>query len=70
MSVYKSVVHLDSLQQFFRHTLTEVLTYNPLLKGGGGVSDSRVCVVCPELHPTQTSLNRVQSGGPRAREAA
>ncbi|NXW43109.1 FANCA protein, partial [Nyctiprogne leucopyga] len=32
VSVYKSVVHLDSLQQFFRHTLTEVLTYNPLLK--------------------------------------
>ncbi|KFV54835.1 Fanconi anemia group A protein, partial [Tyto alba] len=26
-------VHPDSLQQFFRHTLTEVLTYNPLLKG-------------------------------------
>ncbi|NXN47102.1 FANCA protein, partial [Rhinoptilus africanus] len=31
-SVYKSAVHPDSLQQFFRHTLTEVLTYNPLLK--------------------------------------
>ncbi|KFR11065.1 Fanconi anemia group A protein, partial [Opisthocomus hoazin] len=30
--VYKSAVHPDSLQQFFRHTLTEVLTYNPLLK--------------------------------------
>ncbi|KFZ52276.1 Fanconi anemia group A protein, partial [Antrostomus carolinensis] len=42
--VYKSVVHLDSLQQFFRHTLTEVLTYNPLLKVNfiflGTVSDA------------------------------
>ncbi|XP_068267471.1 Fanconi anemia group A protein isoform X2 [Nyctibius grandis] len=32
VSVYTSAVHPDSLQQFFRHTLTEVLTYNPLLK--------------------------------------
>ncbi|KFV70348.1 Fanconi anemia group A protein, partial [Dryobates pubescens] len=32
VSVYQSAVHPDSLQQFFRHTLTEVLTYNPLLK--------------------------------------
>ncbi|XP_068006848.1 Fanconi anemia group A protein isoform X2 [Melanerpes formicivorus] len=30
--VYQSAVHPDSLQQFFRHTLTKVLTYNPLLK--------------------------------------
>lgn len=46
VSVYKSAVRPDSLQQFFRHTLTEVLTYNPLLKGRsrrGGVSVSRVC---------------------------
>lgn len=33
VSIYKSAVHPDSLQQFFRHTLTEILTYNPLLKG-------------------------------------
>ncbi|KFP40455.1 Fanconi anemia group A protein, partial [Chlamydotis macqueenii] len=32
VSVYRSAVHPDSLQQFFRHTLTEVLTYNPLFK--------------------------------------
>ncbi|NXM67209.1 FANCA protein, partial [Serilophus lunatus] len=32
VSVYGSVAHSDSLQQFFRHTLTEVLTYNPVLK--------------------------------------
>ncbi|NWT04324.1 FANCA protein, partial [Mionectes macconnelli] len=32
VSVYGSVAHLDSVQQFFRHTLTEVLTYNPVLK--------------------------------------
>ncbi|XP_061226342.1 Fanconi anemia group A protein [Neopsephotus bourkii] len=32
VSLYDSAVCLDSLQQFFRHTLIEVLTYNPLLK--------------------------------------
>ncbi|NXY15974.1 FANCA protein, partial [Atrichornis clamosus] len=32
LSVYGSVAHPDSVQQFFRHTLTEVLTYNPVLK--------------------------------------
>ncbi|NXD18130.1 FANCA protein, partial [Nothocercus nigrocapillus] len=32
VTVYKNAVHPDSLQQFFRHTLTEVLTYRPLLK--------------------------------------
>ncbi|NWU73012.1 FANCA protein, partial [Pterocles burchelli] len=32
VAVYNSAVHPDSLQQFFRHTLTEVLTYSPLLK--------------------------------------
>ncbi|XP_009944846.1 PREDICTED: Fanconi anemia group A protein, partial [Leptosomus discolor] len=32
VSVYRSAVHPDSLQQFFRHTLTAVLTHNPLLK--------------------------------------
>ncbi|NWR56173.1 FANCA protein, partial [Bucorvus abyssinicus] len=31
VSLYTSAVHPDSLQQFFRHTLTEVLTYNPSL---------------------------------------
>ncbi|XP_077041071.1 Fanconi anemia group A protein [Agelaius phoeniceus] len=30
--LYGSVAHPDSLRQFFRHTLTEVLTYNPVLK--------------------------------------
>ncbi|NXG66929.1 FANCA protein, partial [Hemiprocne comata] len=32
VSGYRSAVHPDSLQQFFRHTLTEVLTYNPSWK--------------------------------------
>ncbi|NXK64878.1 FANCA protein, partial [Sylvietta virens] len=32
VSLYGSVAHTDSLRQFFRHTLTEVLTYNPVLK--------------------------------------
>ncbi|XP_010210461.1 PREDICTED: Fanconi anemia group A protein, partial [Tinamus guttatus] len=32
VTVYRNAVHPDSLQQFFRHTLTEVLTYSPLLK--------------------------------------
>ncbi|NWI97762.1 FANCA protein, partial [Pitta sordida] len=32
VSLYGGVAHPDSVQQFFRHTLTEVLTYNPLLK--------------------------------------
>ncbi|NXA07491.1 FANCA protein, partial [Sapayoa aenigma] len=32
VSVYGSVAHPDSVQQFFRHTLTEVLTYKPVLK--------------------------------------
>ncbi|XP_039930971.1 Fanconi anemia group A protein isoform X2 [Hirundo rustica] len=32
VSLYGSVAHPDSLRQFFRHTLTEVLTYNPVLK--------------------------------------
>ncbi|NWW81543.1 FANCA protein, partial [Climacteris rufus] len=32
VSVYGGVAHPDSVQQFFRHTLTEVLTHNPVLK--------------------------------------
>ncbi|NWQ62413.1 FANCA protein, partial [Neopipo cinnamomea] len=32
VSVYGSVAHPDSVRQFFSHTLTEVLTYNPVLK--------------------------------------
>ncbi|XP_059713544.1 Fanconi anemia group A protein isoform X2 [Haemorhous mexicanus] len=32
VSLYGSVAPPDSLRQFFRHTLTEVLTYNPALK--------------------------------------
>ncbi|NXH49584.1 FANCA protein, partial [Dicaeum eximium] len=32
VSLYGSVAHPDALRQFFRHTLTEVLTHNPVLK--------------------------------------
>ncbi|NXK98292.1 FANCA protein, partial [Formicarius rufipectus] len=32
VSVYGRVAHPDSVRQFFRHTLTQVLTYNPVLK--------------------------------------
>ncbi|NXS34353.1 FANCA protein, partial [Pomatostomus ruficeps] len=32
VSLYGSLAHPDSLRQFFSHTLTEVLTYNPVLK--------------------------------------
>ncbi|NXC06439.1 FANCA protein, partial [Orthonyx spaldingii] len=32
VSLYGSVAHPDAVRQFFRHTLTEVLTYNPVLK--------------------------------------
>ncbi|NWV85289.1 FANCA protein, partial [Dasyornis broadbenti] len=32
VSLYGSVAHPDSVRRFFRHTLTEVLTYNPVLK--------------------------------------
>uniref|UniRef100_A0A8C5U7D5 FA complementation group A n=1 Tax=Malurus cyaneus samueli TaxID=2593467 RepID=A0A8C5U7D5_9PASS len=32
VSLYGSMAHPDSVRQFFRHTLTEVLTYNPVLK--------------------------------------
>ncbi|NWV34202.1 FANCA protein, partial [Grantiella picta] len=32
VSLYGSMAHPGSLRQFFRHTLTEVLTYNPVLK--------------------------------------
>ncbi|XP_010006760.1 PREDICTED: Fanconi anemia group A protein [Chaetura pelagica] len=39
VSGYRGAVHPDSLQQFFRHTLTEVLTYNPSWK----VSDA-ICM--------------------------
>uniref|UniRef100_A0A8V0Y403 Fanconi anemia complementation group A n=1 Tax=Gallus gallus TaxID=9031 RepID=A0A8V0Y403_CHICK len=41
VSIYKSAVHPDSLQQFFRHTLTEVLTYNPLLKVSDAIHKQR-----------------------------
>ncbi|NXL61628.1 FANCA protein, partial [Chordeiles acutipennis] len=56
VSVYKSVVHLDSLQQFFRHTLTEVLTYNPLLKVSDAIhmqkewSFTRTCSLLTTLY--------------------
>ncbi|OXB78384.1 UNVERIFIED_CONTAM: hypothetical protein H355_009155 [Colinus virginianus] len=41
VSIYKSAVHPDSLQQFFRHTLTEILTYNPLLKVSDAIHRQR-----------------------------
>ncbi|POI34842.1 hypothetical protein CIB84_001407 [Bambusicola thoracicus] len=41
VSIYRSAVHPDSLQQFFRHTLTEVLTYNPLLKVSDAIHKQR-----------------------------
>lgn len=59
VSIYRSAVHPDSLQQFFRHTLTEVLTYNPLLKGRstrGAVSASRVCYCGGFGAPSQSHL--------------
>ncbi|XP_014797993.1 PREDICTED: Fanconi anemia group A protein isoform X1 [Calidris pugnax] len=55
-SVYKSAVHPDSLQQFFRHTLTEVLTYNPLLKVSDAIhmqkewSFTRTCSLLTTLY--------------------
>ncbi|XP_030313522.1 Fanconi anemia group A protein [Calypte anna] len=56
LSVYKSAVHPDSLQQFFRHTLTEVLTYNPLLKVSDAIqmqkewSFTRTCPLLTTLY--------------------
>ncbi|NXY47266.1 FANCA protein, partial [Ceuthmochares aereus] len=56
VSVYKSVVHPDSLQQFFRHTLTEVLTYNPSLKVSDAIhmqkewSFTRTCSLLTTLY--------------------
>ncbi|KFQ82796.1 Fanconi anemia group A protein, partial [Phoenicopterus ruber ruber] len=53
---YKSAVHPDSLQQFFRHTLTEVLTYNPLLKVSDAIhmqkewSFTRTCSLLTTLY--------------------
>ncbi|EOB02577.1 Fanconi anemia group A protein, partial [Anas platyrhynchos] len=51
-----SAVHPDSLQQFFRHTLTEVLTYNPLLKVSDAIrmqrewSFTRTCSLLTALY--------------------
>ncbi|NXU52309.1 FANCA protein, partial [Turnix velox] len=56
VSVYRSVVHPDSLQQFFRHTLTQVLTYNPLLKVSDAIqmqkewSFTRTCPLLTTLY--------------------
>ncbi|NWX41782.1 FANCA protein, partial [Steatornis caripensis] len=56
VSVYRSAVHPDSLQQFFRHTLTEVLTYNPLLKVSDAIhmqkewSFTRTCSLLTTLY--------------------
>ncbi|NXN26969.1 FANCA protein, partial [Nycticryphes semicollaris] len=55
-SVYNSAVHPDSLQQFFRHTLTEVLTYSPLLKVSDAIhmqkewSFTRTCPLLTTLY--------------------
>ncbi|NXO03414.1 FANCA protein, partial [Rhinopomastus cyanomelas] len=54
--VYTSAVPPDSLQQFFRHTLTEVLTYNPLLKVSDAIqmqkewSFARACSLLTTLY--------------------
>ncbi|NWQ83095.1 FANCA protein, partial [Columbina picui] len=56
VSLYKSAVHPDSLQQFFRHTLTEVLTYKPLLKVSDAIhmqkewSFARTCSLLTTLY--------------------
>ncbi|XP_010081510.1 PREDICTED: Fanconi anemia group A protein, partial [Pterocles gutturalis] len=56
VSVYNSAVHPDSLQQFFRHTLTEVLTYSPLLKVSDAIhmqkewSFTRTCSLLTTLY--------------------
>ncbi|KAF1552131.1 Fanconi anemia group A protein, partial [Eudyptes schlegeli] len=56
VSVYKSAVRPDSLQQFFRHTLTEALTYNPLLKVSDAIhmqkewSFTRTCSLLTTLY--------------------
>ncbi|NXL83252.1 FANCA protein, partial [Alectura lathami] len=56
VSTYKSAVHPDSLQQFFRHTLTEVLTYSPLLKVSDAIrmqrewSFTRTCSLLTALY--------------------
>lgn len=57
VSLYTSAVHPDSLQQFFRHTLTEVLTYNPLLTGRSSECLQGVLLcVHSSIPPTQASL--------------
>ncbi|NXP44747.1 FANCA protein, partial [Heliornis fulica] len=56
VSVYRSAVQPDSLQQFFRHTLTEVLTYSPLLKVSDAIhmqkewSFARTCSLLTALY--------------------
>ncbi|KAM4638581.1 Fanconi anemia group A protein [Amazona ochrocephala] len=56
VSLYNSAVHRDSLQQFFRHTLIEVLTYNPLLKVSDAIhmqkewSFTRTCSLLTTLY--------------------
>ncbi|NXE29366.1 FANCA protein, partial [Ardeotis kori] len=56
VSVYRSAGHPDSLQQFFRHTLTEVLTYNPLFKVSDAIhmqkewSFTRTCSLLTTLY--------------------
>ncbi|XP_035193107.1 Fanconi anemia group A protein isoform X1 [Oxyura jamaicensis] len=56
VSTYRSAVHPDSLQQFFRHTLTEVLTYSPLLKVSDAIhmqrewSFTRTCSLLTTLY--------------------
>ncbi|XP_051485736.1 Fanconi anemia group A protein [Apus apus] len=56
VSGYRSAVHPDSLQQFFRHTLTEVLTYNPSWKVSDAIrmqkewSFTRTCSLLTTLY--------------------
>ncbi|XP_067392848.1 Fanconi anemia group A protein [Emydura macquarii macquarii] len=41
VTMYKSTDCPESLQQFFIHTLTEILTYNPLLKASDAIHKQR-----------------------------
>uniref|UniRef100_A0A8C3SR33 FA complementation group A n=1 Tax=Chelydra serpentina TaxID=8475 RepID=A0A8C3SR33_CHESE len=56
VTMYKSTNFPESLQQFFIHTLTEILTYNPLLKASDAIhmqrewSFARTCPLLTTLY--------------------
>nr|XP_048673020.1 Fanconi anemia group A protein isoform X2 [Caretta caretta] len=56
VTMYKSTNFPESLQQFFIHTLTEILTYNPLLKASDAIhmqrewSFARICPLLTTLY--------------------